>query len=397
MGTLTKNLSLLLMAALASGLLALPASAQQGKSGATVTVRARGVSEFRPNRVAQSREAAIESAQRDAVEQASGVFIESQTKVRNYELVRDEVLSRSEGFIKSFKILKEGRERGLYQVSIEAEVVKSAFIKDVNASLEALYRRVGMPRVMVVITERSLDEAGNLRESQNAGNLKIVEKVIRKILNKQGFTFIDARSAAGLSLLDVALQGEDIARDKAIAAARTTPAEIIILGHASTVDKGSISKMNIAQANVALDVIRVDSGQILASEVASGRGLNVNKETAALVALQKAAQAVTPRMIEQVTYHWIKERSEGSRIDLVVKNVSFGDLLVIRRALGTEISGVKKVTQRSFSKGVALIELKARATTEEVAESLYTTEFAKFSLEVIDISGKKLTVSLVKK
>ena len=397
MGTLTKNLSLLLMAALASGLLALPASAQQGKSGATVTVKARGVSEFRPNRVAESREKAIESAQRDAVEQASGVFIESQTKVRNYELVRDEVLSRSEGFIKSFKILKEGRERGLYQVSIEAEVVKSAFIKDVNASLEALYRRVGMPRVMVVITERSLDEAGNLRESQNAGNLKIVEKVIRKILNKQGFTFIDARSAAGLSLLDVALQGEDIARDKAIAAARTTPAEIIILGHASTVDKGSISKMNIAQANVALDVIRVDSGQILASEVASGRGLNVNKETAALVALQKAAQAVTPRMIEQVTYHWIKERSEGSRIDLVVKNVSFGDLLVLRRALGTEISGVKQVIQRSYSKGVALIELKARATTEEVAESLYTAEFAKFSLEVVDISGKKLTVSLVKK
>ena len=106
---------------------------------------------------------------------------------------------------------------------------------------------------------------------------------------------------------------------------------------------------------------------------------------------------VTHRMIEQVTYHWIKERSEGSRIDLVVKNVSFGDLLVLRRALGTEISGVKQVTQRSFKQGVALIELKARGTTEEVAESLYTTEFAKFSLEVEDISGKKLTGSLVKK
>ena len=397
MGTLTKTLPQLLMAALVSGLVALPVAAQQGNSGDTVKVQARGVSEYRPTQVAESREKALEAAQRDAVEQASGVFIESQSKMQNFELVKDEVLSRSQGFIKSYKILKEGRDRELYQVSIEAEVVKSAFIKDVDASLEALYRRVGMPRVMVVIKEKSLDRAGNLKETQNAERLKIVEKVIRKILNKQGFTFIDARTAAGISLLDVAVKGEDIARDKAIAAARTTPAEIIILGHASTVDKASISKMNIAQADVALDVIRVDSGQILASEIATGRGLNVSKDTAALLALQKAAQEITPKMIEQVTYHWIKERSEGSRIDLVVKNISFGDLLVLRRALGTEIAGVKQVTQRSFKKGVALIELKARGTTEEIAESLYTTEFAKFSLEVEDISGKRLTVSLVKK
>ncbi len=366
----------------------------QQSSGVT-KVKGEGVSDYRPNAITTSYNKALEAAQRNAVEQASGVFIQSRSEMRNFELVKDEVLSRSQGFIKSFKVLKKGRDGDLYKVSIEAEVEKAAFIKDIDASLEVLYRRIGRPRIMVVIKEKTLDVEGFEKEGQVSQD--IAEKEIRKILNKQGFTFIDARSAAGISLLAVALKGDEIVRSQVIEAARTTKAEIIILGSAHLQSKGAYGPMNIMQANISLDVVQVDSGQVLASEIASGRGLEVSKNTAAAIALQKAAREITPKMIQQVTYHWIKSRQEGNRIELIVKNASFRDWLVLKRTLGGQISGVKKVIPRSYRKRVALLELMARNSAEEIAESLVEVNFGKFTLEIEDVTSKKLTVSVVKK
>ncbi|MEE8396964.1 MAG: hypothetical protein V3S29_12975, partial [bacterium] len=48
------------------------------------TVKAEGFSSYRANDAARSRNEAIEAAQRDAVEQASGVFIQSESTMKNF-------------------------------------------------------------------------------------------------------------------------------------------------------------------------------------------------------------------------------------------------------------------------------------------------------------------------
>jgi len=61
------------------------------------------------------------------------------------------------------------------------------------------------------------------------------------------------------------------------------------------------------------------------------------------------------------------------------------------------VGGVKQLRQRSFKKGVALFELQSRKTAEEIAEGLYEQKFKKFRLDIVDVSGKTLTVRLEKK
>ena len=68
-----------------------------------VQVRGEGLAAYTDR--ARSRGAAIEAAQRDAVEKAVGVMIESESTMQNFNLVKDEVLSRSKGFIKTYKIV----------------------------------------------------------------------------------------------------------------------------------------------------------------------------------------------------------------------------------------------------------------------------------------------------
>ena len=368
------------------------AQARQQAGADAVQVRGVGVVGFTDP--ARSRSDAVEAAQRDAVEKAVGVMIESETTMQNYNLVKDEVLSRSKGFIRTYNVVKEGRDRELYKVVIDAVVVKAAFVKDMDDALENLYRRVGKPRVMVVIKEKQLDKKGKVDAEVSANEKGISEKEIRKILIKKGFTFVDARAAAGMSLMKVALRGEEVARGEAVQAARTVRAEIVILGNASVQDKGNMSNFFIAQADLALDVLRVDTGQVMASEVLSARGLAINSNSARVKALQAAAAEITPKLMEQVTYGWIKDKSQGGRIEIVVRNARFGDLIVLKRALNIQVGGVKQLRQRSFNKGVALFELHSRKTPEEIAEGLYAQKFKKFSIEIEKVSGKRLTLKL---
>jgi len=125
--------------------------------------------------------------------------------------------------------------------------------------------------------------------------------------------------------------------------------------------------------------------------------LHIDVNTATTNALQKVAQEITPKLAEQISYQWIKEKNEGSSIELTVKGASFGDLAVLRRALSNQVRGVKQVTQRSFSQGTALLVLTTRDSADRVAESLSETQFEKFTLEVVDVTPTSLIVNMNKK
>lgn len=371
--------------------------AQQGgaqMAGNEVAIKAEGLATFYQNDAARSREEAIEAAQRDAVEQASGVMLSTESEMKNFELVSDEVLSRSQGFIRKYDVLKEGRDGLFYRVTINAMVSRQAFVADVNQSLENLYQRVGRPRVMLVVDESDGNNGGEF--SMAAPALKVLEKEIRKILLAKGFTFIDARALTRGSLVEKANKGTNTSRESLLDAARTTKAEIVMLGSGRIGSRRKLQQFHAVEASVGLDVIRTDNGQIMASEVTVAKGLHINEDTAAINAFKKAAADLTPKVMSQVTYQWIKERNQGRRIEMIVKGVSYGDVIALRRALTNTVKGIKKVWQKSFSDGVALLELESRDPPDRLAESLYLADFGDFKLEIQDVTASTLTVSMKK-
>jgi hypothetical protein len=367
-----------------------PASGAQGSAGDSVKVTANGVASFRPDDASRSREDAIESARRDAVEQVSGVFIQSESEMKNFDLVKDDVVSRSQGYIRNTKVVKEGVANNLYNVTIEAEVVKAAFIKQMQDSLEELYRRVGKPRVMVLVKEFLNGQANAASSDQG-----IAAREVRKILLAQGFTFIDPRIVPRSQMTELA-KGKEADRNVIVALGQATKAEIIMLGEVRTSEKGVLNRFNRVQADMSMDVIKTDNGVIMASQTSSAMDLHIDENTATTNALQKVAQEITPKLAEQISYQWIREKNEGSSIELTVKGATFGDLAVLRRALSNQVSGVKQVTQRSFSQGTALLALTTRDTSDRVAESLSDAKFEKFTLEVVDVTPTSVIVNMKK-
>lgn len=356
--------------------------AAQGQQ-ATVTVEASGRGSWRDDDPARSREEALEAALRNAVEEVSGVLISSESRMRNFDLVKDEVLSRTEGYVKDYEVLQEGRDGPFYAVSLRAEISRRSFIDDVDASLARLYERVGKPRVLLVVEEGEVASRG----------LDLVEKEVRRLLLRENFTFIDAQAVQGGGLLESAEKGRGGERSGLLDAARTTKAELLMVGRGQITKASEVSRFYSVEASVGLDVLRTDTGQVMASDVATGEALHIDRATAEGEALQKAAAAITPRIMEQVTFQWIRERNEGGRVELIVRNATYNDVLSLRRILSNEVGGVQQVTQRSFNQGEALLELNTIEPPDRLAEALLTTPM-EFPLQVESVTRGGLIVAV---
>ncbi|MBN2158199.1 MAG: flagellar assembly protein T N-terminal domain-containing protein [Spirochaetes bacterium] len=70
----------------------------------------------------KAKREALSEAFRSAIQKAVGVYVKAQSKVENFELTYNRIMSESEGYVTDYRILREKTENGVYSVEIEAEV-----------------------------------------------------------------------------------------------------------------------------------------------------------------------------------------------------------------------------------------------------------------------------------
>ncbi len=119
-----------------------PSLGRSAEKAETLIVTAEGLAD--PNSEVYKKDKGLmiddlrRDAQRQAIEKAVGVYVESTTLVENYLLIEDKVLSKSKGLIK--QILEQTTPRlgedGLMHMQIKAEV----FISEVKTALQSLSR-----------------------------------------------------------------------------------------------------------------------------------------------------------------------------------------------------------------------------------------------------------------
>ena len=87
-------------------------------------------------------EAAKDDARKEAVAQVVSMYVISDSLVRNGVLINDEVLTHSNGIAKSSKTISSKKDEGLWNVSLEVEVVVG---KVINRLREANITTVSEP------------------------------------------------------------------------------------------------------------------------------------------------------------------------------------------------------------------------------------------------------------
>jgi hypothetical protein len=338
----------------------------------TVTVTGAGI----------TAEAALRDAQRKALEEGAGTYITSQTKVENFQLIKDTILARAAGFVQSVEKLSEKElQDGTFEVKIKA-VVSVKGIIDTWGVVKNLLVEVGRPKIMVWVHEKIGDEV--VPDST-------VSAGIEESLLKSGFLLVDRERIKKLAEKEGGIAAIEDKPDKIIALMKQEGAQIFITGaaHATKGDTHTDGGLTLYtyEAECNLRGFLEDTGQLIFKIPGkSTRGVQRVWRSAAKQALDSQAKLIVPQVTGEILQHWQDWLGGHGELKLEVEGISFAAYLKLRDGI-KKIEGVSQVTPQ-FNNKIANLSIQANMKAEALAEAIVKTLEGK--LDITDVSANTI-------
>jgi hypothetical protein len=134
---------------------------------------------------------ALNSALSQAVEMSLGAHIEQNTLVENFQVVKDQLVKHSKGYVTRYKILKKSKsETGLFQITIDADV-DDGKITDNAQALSTLMQMAAHPRLFITAIDDGFDSVSSLNDDFNL----LVDGVMETFRDDFSFQVIDPETA----------------------------------------------------------------------------------------------------------------------------------------------------------------------------------------------------------
>jgi hypothetical protein len=343
-----------------------------------ITVQAEGVG--------ISKNDALLKAKRDAVEKGIGTFLISQTEIKNFELQKDVILTKTVGAVKHYDILEEKQQGPKdFFVRIQA-VVALADIKADLAALKILLESMDKPRMMVVIQE----QGG-----------KIAENAIIDYLRQKGFDLVDAAAVAALMQKGDQFVRRAVTGDPAAAAqlGASNGAEYVIVGTVTKSLKESAflkeSGMVSGQASISAKVVNCSTAKVISANSTSSAAVHVSADTAQAQATAKAAAKLMDRsLFEAIVASFQDMVNNGLPLDVVVKTVpDFKTQKAVQQLLAG-LDGVVSASKKAFSSGQLSLAVVYKGNADAFSEAVDGRHVLEKRLSVTDIVGSRVTIQL---
>lgn len=335
--------------------------------GVTV-VEVDGTGTIRDGDVATARDAAISDALRKAVENAVGALVESRTITGNQEVIEERIYTRSEGYVLGYEILGESRTEDLYRVRVRARVSTADLTADL-AGLDLIQKRASRPRVLFMIAEKSSTEGDYRWWWAGDTGLSATEAALKEDFLKKGFRVVDAASAADTYDFRERLDGMNLTAAQTRKIGSELNAEVVIYGQAKAYRGPGTpgSKVGVYMADITAQAVGVDDGVVLASATSHGVYRHISEITGTTGALGEASRELAGELSRQIAERWT---GPGVVKVTVLGADEFERVVEFKSILRQRIRGVEAIYQRSFSDGVAVLEVESTATAQEMADEL---------------------------
>lgn len=353
-----------------------------------------------------NKDDALKRALRKALEQGAGAQIASFSNVKNYELIKDTIYSRSFGVVTDYKILNEDKGAGGTVILTIEAVVRADAVAKTWGEVQNVLDQIGRPKIMVWIDEKIDSEL----QSDS-----IVATRIEEMFVKAGFDLVNRQAVEDLAKREHADALREGNLAKIAALAKDAGAQIMIRGTANANRAGIRDLYGVAAASYNCDVMArmyyTDTARLLASEslpqtsalVRSHKEFSPQAARLALVNATFPDSNATPpgsptplavRIYEAVMEQWSTLITAGGDIDLEIEELDIKSYLAIKKAL-QDVDGVKSV-DGDFTKGIAKLRLKTTISAENLTEKLTGEPFSQW-MEIVDLKVTRIQAKGVKK
>jgi len=334
--------------------------------------------------ILDAKKRALGEAQRNAVEMTVGVYVNAATRVEKAIMVDQQILSKTNGYIKKYKILSEGREGDFYKTKIEA-LVK---IEDINKDLNILGLTAPPApattnlRIGVVI----MDRIDGVPDNDGVSETTLDDRLLS--LQYKLVAVNEITQAAKNLKADDFLNNLD--QQKKVG--ELVKADILIIGKAASsfnTDQG-FGGMVSYSANISFKVLKIKQAALIYSNTFSSGGVGTTREAASREALKRAA-AIAAEDLVRVLDQRLKT---FNFISVTVKNVStLNQLNAVIKGLQNMIE-VKYAQTESFSNGAADIKVGAEIENIPSIAQKLETKVEEIKVKVTAVTNSSIEVEI---
>ena len=258
-----------------------------------------------------AKQAAVADALRSAVEKVCGVYVRAASVTRNYQLIKDEILTRADGFVVLKEIVRTERAGNIVRVVVRAEVSTRPLAERLKAlRLTRAFRVfVDVPETVSADgVETALTDAG-FPVSQNKADAEIIVRVLPRYVT--------------------------VAR---------TPLQTAA---------GAMTLFSV-RAGVRITAIRAATGESVASLSASDTQAHIAKETARGNAATGAITMLLPRQTDALL---ILPAQVSEPVQIVASGIkNAADYAALAEAITLYAPGVQHTMRRTFAGTRAVYE-----------------------------------------
>jgi hypothetical protein len=361
-------------------------------------VSSEGTVKLSDGNIDRARLIALRSAYAKAVQEEYGGNIGDLKEYRNIKLVSDIVAARSKGFIKEYKILKEGVSESSpdkYGVKIKASVVKGGeILKDETEGLKKFLEILGKPKILVILPEKELlgKTVVSSDSKESSVHLRSTEAAFARELARYGY---DVITVDELTLNKKLFSKEDLEQAKAgftakaLKVAKAIGTDLALIGVAKfSQEERPVRDVNFitVTTEASAKALIVSSGKLIELFHTTERRSHTSRLKAFVECVNLLAEKISKDLawrIQQILAH------EPRELQLKIKGISLAQAVKVSKSLSDffaidKVKSRKLPTQKSNVADFTLFTGYIPVEAHEIAEVFEKTLKRKPELEKSD-------------
>jgi hypothetical protein len=342
---------------------------------------------------AQTEKRAKREARRQAVEKGAGTVVESNTIVRNYQLVADEIVTKAKGVI-----VRE--EWGPLQM--DGDIAKISLTADVNpeaipAAICTVIKANHDPKIAIVMVEKSGKDGGDWKVERG-----LVEAIFTDRLMESCFTLVEP----GVAVTEVSAKG-DIPEKTIQEIIKNTDAQFIFVGQAKTIESDTAGQAifkgnNMKSYSLSFSgrLLNVETKGIVASIGEHRQVLGISPEHALRYKKKEGARSfgivdkVIDTLMQKVTKRWSSDLVNQASVSVVVQGVkNFKSARGFDKAVKSAFANAG-LNRRSLKNGRATYDIEVEGGADEFAAGIEGKKVGKSTIEVLEVTRGKVVLKL---
>jgi hypothetical protein len=349
--------------------------------------------------LSRAKKQAVDDALYASVERAILEMLPPPEIAGNLALIYDQVLSDTQRYVETFRVLGEVETQGQYMVAVEA-VINDASLEEIFTRAGILNRDKTNPSVLMLISEQSLNEV--LSRYWWGNNplpyASVTEDTIVDLFKKKGFILKgQGPDRPNLASLDVSF---DFVHDTmgALKLARKLKADLLVMGRARAEEPSNrMGEERSYRADIDLELFFSETGEPMGAVKESAVVKSGTDEEGAKQALVQAGTLAAETLSTKISNLWSARQQTVQTIETRVEGADYlSSFIMLRKVLG-DMPGIQEIKTREIGSDRATVDILFKGNAATLADLLMLKTFDSFGIQISEVTQASMIIRFITK